>query len=342
MLTLSTLLLSASVIATSCGNDQKVQEKNTSVKVKEMIVGAVAASSDYNYSGTVEEENGTPLSFTMGGTITSIRVKVGDHVSKGQLIATVDPTSAKSSHNMAIAAKKQAEDAYQRLKQLHDKGSLPDIKWVEVQSKLDLAVSAERIASKNLSDCNLYAPSSGVVSEKNAEVGMNAAPGIPIAKLVTTQVMNVKVAVPEQDMAFMKIGQRAEILVPALQDKHYTGTVVEKGVVADPISRSYSVKIRISGLDKSLLPGMVTKVSLGAATHAATTITIPSRLLQLGDDNGYFVWVDDNGKAQRRTVMVGEFTASGVTIVDGLNAGDKVITEGQQKVCVGNQVVAIH
>lgn len=336
MLSVSALFFLASTLVTGCGSDQKAQEKNTAVKVKVMAVGETAAENGYNYTGTVEEENGTPLSFTMGGTITSIRVKVGDHVSKGQLIATVDPTSAKSSHQMAVAAKKQAEDAYQRMKQLHDKGSLPDIKWVEAQSKLDQAVSAESIARKNLGDCNLYAPSSGVVSEKLAEVGQNAAPGIAIAKLVTTQVMNVKVAVPEQDMANTKVGQRAEILVPALSDKHYTGFVVEKGVVADPISRSYNIKIRISNNDKPLLPGMVTKVSLGKAASAPTAITIPSRLLQLGDDNSYFVWVDDNGRARRQTVSVGEFTAGGVTIVGGLRPGDKVIVEGQQKVCAGN------
>lgn len=65
---------------------------------------------------------------------------------------------------------------------------------------------------------------------------------------------------------------------------------------------------------------------------------LPSRLLQLSDDNSYFVWVDEGGKAARRKVSVGGFTAKGVTIVSGLSQGDKVITEGQQKVCIGTKL----
>lgn len=343
MLSIGALCLSASILLVGCGKEQNAQKKESSVTVKEMAVGMTAASGDYNYSGTVEEENATSLSFTLGGTITSLKVKVGDRVSKGQLIATVDPASVKNAHAMALATKQQAEDAYQRMKQLHDKGSLPDIKWVEVQSQLQQAVSAEKIARKNLSDCNLYAPSSGVVSEKYAEVGQNAAPGIPIIKLVTTQVMNVKVSIPETEVAQIRTGQHADILVSALQDKHYAGHVIEKGVVADPISRSYNIKVRIDGSDRALLPGMVTKVSIGKASSETAAIILPSRLLQLGDDNSYFVWVDEGGKAMRRTVVCGEFTANGVTIIRGLSQGDKVITEGQQKVCNGcNVKVATH
>lgn len=305
--------------------------------MKEMTVGPAFEHTGCNYSGTVEEENGIPLSFTCGGTITSLTVNVGDRVRKGQLIASVDPTSARNSHDMALAALHQAEDAYARMKQLHDKGSLPDMQWVETQSKLSQAVSAEKIARKNLSDCNLYAPSAGVVSEKQAEVGQNAAPGIPVVKIVTVKRLNVKMSVPEQEMAGIKLKARADIQVPALHDRHYTGTVTEKGVVADPVSRSYSVKVLIDAPDEALLSGMVTKVAI-VTEPQDRSVVIPSNLLQLGDDNSYFVYVDEKGKARRRTVTCGEFTASGVVIISGLRQGDKVITEGQQKVYDGCEI----
>lgn len=126
------LVLLASSLLVSCGK-KEAQATVEPVKVKEMIVGEGGslphASADFDYSGTVEEENGSSLSFTTGGTITQLRVNVGDRVSKGQLIATVDPTSVRNNYDMAHAAKIQAEDAYKRMKQLHDKGSLPDIKW---------------------------------------------------------------------------------------------------------------------------------------------------------------------------------------------------------------------
>lgn len=378
------LMMLASSLLVSCGKKTEEQAKTEPVLVKEMIVGEGGLTADdsqvggmgapstgANYSGTVEEENGVALSFSMGGTIKQLRVKVGDHVHRGQLIASVDPTSVKNSFDMAHATRLQAEDAFKRMKQLHDKGSLPDIKWVEAQSQLQQAVSAENIARKSLSDCNLYAPMDGVISEKNAEVGQNAAPGMPIAKLVTTRVLNVKIAVPESEMAGIHVRQRAKIQVQALDGRWFSGYVIEKGVIADPITRSYSVKIRVEGAADGLLPGMVSNVSLAkiasssyaassntssgntsssstsssndssSAVGASSCIIIPASLIQLGDDNSNFVWVDEGGKAVRRTIICGEYVSNGVNIVSGLKYGDKLIVGGQQKVCTGTALKAI-
>ncbi len=339
-------LASASVALLSsllmgCGSNGNKQEEATGeVKVKVITVGAAdenlaaSASEDYNYSGTVEEESGASLSFLTGGTITQLKVKMGDRVRKGQLIATVDPTSIRNSYEMARTTKEQAEDAFKRMKQLHDKGSLPEIKWVETKSQLQQAVSAENIARKSLNDCSLYAPFDGVISEKYAEVGQIAAPGMPIAKLVTTSVLNVKISVPESELANVSVRQHAKVQVPALSNRQFEGYVVEKGVIADPISRSYSVKIRVNNASKDLLPGMVTGVSLDGGT-ASPAIVIPARLIQLGDDNSNFVWVDEGGKAVRRTVVCSDYRSNGVNIASGLKNGDKLIVEGQQKVCTG-------
>lgn len=95
-----------------------------------------------------------------------MHVHLGQQVNAGQLIATLDPTSMQNSYQAAQAVLEQAEDAYRRMKELHDKGSLPDMKWVEVQSKLEQARSMEQIAKRKLDDCRLYAPFSGIIAEK--------------------------------------------------------------------------------------------------------------------------------------------------------------------------------
>ena len=339
------MMVLASAVLTGCGKKTDgTADANEPVPVKEMVVGKGGLTADgqrtggTNYSGTVEEENGVALSFAMGGTIKQLRVKVGDRVRRGQLIATVDPTSVKNTYDMAHATRLQAEDAFKRMKQLHDKGSLPDIKWVEAQSQLQQAVAAENVAHKSLADCNLYAPIDGVISEKTAEVGQNAAPGVPIAKLVTTRVLNVKITVPESEMSQIHVRQRATIKVQALDGRCYDGYVVEKGVIADPMTRSYSVKIRVEGAADGLLPGMVSSVALIGAASSDAAVVIPARLVQLGDDNSHFVWVDEGGKAVRRTIVCGEYQSNGVTIVSGLGHADRLIVEGQQKVCSGTPV----
>ncbi len=341
---LTTIALLA-FLAVGCSKKQEAQTTAEAVKVKEITIGTDGATTSardaYGYSGTVEEENGSSLSFTTGGTILQLKVKVGDRVRKGQLIATVDPTQVKNTYEMAHATRMQAEDAYGRMKQLHGKGSLTELKWVEAQSQLQQAVAAEGIAKKSLADCALHAPFDGVVSEKYAEMGQNAALGMPIVKLVTTNVLNVKISVPESEMASVRVRQHARIAVQALGGKQYEGYVVEKGIVADPISRSYSVKIRVVGTSNALLPGMVSQVVLDrtdapmAGTAAKADVVIPAHLVQLADDNSNFVWVDEGGKAVRRTIVCGEYQSNGVSIVSGLKTGDRLIVEGQQKVSTG-------
>ena len=346
-----TVMALASLLLMGCGG--KKEEKGATqapTLVKEMIIGdETSATNDFNYSGTVEEETGTALSFSAAGTIKQLNVKVGDRVHKGQLIASIDPSNLQNSYEMAHTAKAQAQDAYKRFKNLHEQGSLSDIKWVEIQSKLQEAISAENIARKNLGDCNLFAPYDGIISERNAEVGQNVAPGIPVAKLVTTHILNVMISVPESEMAQVAIHQHAMIRVQALRGRIFRGYVTEKSIIADPISRSYAVKIRVEDATKDLLPGMVSEVSLtqNKSTSSNTrvgkaptpsNIIIPAPLIQLDDDNSNFVWLDEGGKAVRRSIVCGEYQSNGVEILSGLKPGDRLITEGQQKVCNGTPI----
>ena len=158
--------------------------------------------------GHRRKRNETALSFSSPGTIGQLNVKVGDRVRKGQPLATIDPQTSRNAYDMAHATRVQAEDAYRRMKQLHDKGSLSEIKWVEAQSQLQQAVAAENIARKNLDDCTLTAPCDGIVSETNGEPGQNVVPGPPVVKLVSTTLLNVVVSVPENEIARMRMANR--------------------------------------------------------------------------------------------------------------------------------------
>lgn len=326
-------LVSLPILMTNCQVKETASDnQEVSVKVKTMRVDSSEDQRVNKYSGTVEEASETALSFPVAGTIQEMRVRLGDRVTKGQLIATIDPSTMRNSHAVAKAALEQAEDAFRRMKELHDKGSLSEIKWVEIQSKLEQARSLEEIARKNLEDCRLYAPYDGVISEKMGESGLNVMPGVPVARLVSVNQLKVKVSVPETEISNIALSWEATIQVPALNDQCFKGTVIEKGIVANPLSRSYDVKIRIDNPDKSLMPGMVVKVGLRSPEEKRSFV-LPAYIVQLDENNRTFVWVNNGGKAQRRFVTCGDYTAHGVTVVSGLDAGDEVIVEGQQKVC---------
>ena len=334
---MATLLLI--LVLTGCRSNEDKPEALSPVKVKTMTVQSGTYATPKQYSGTVEEENGTSLSFATAGTIQAVHVRLGQQVRAGQLVATLDPASMQNSHLAAQAVLAQAEDAYRRMKELHDKGSLPDMKWVEVQSKLNQARSMEQIAKRKLDDCKLCAPFSGIIAEKNMEAGENVAPGMPVARLVTASALTVRISVPETEMSSVMAGQKAEVTITALGGETFTAKVIEKGVVASPLSRTYEVKLKLEKPDKAIMPGMVAEVSL--QPHKADSrplCVIPAHIVQIDEHNRSFVWSVRDGKAHKRVIVCDEYMADGVIVSSGLSANDSIIVEGQQKVCEGTEV----
>lgn len=334
----SLVLMLAAVLLTGCKDNNK-QLQTPPLPVKTMKVEATPGPGGQAFPGTIEETTGSVLSFAVGGTLKSVSVSTGTKVSKGQLIAVVDDATLRNAHDIAATTLRQAQDAYGRMKQLHDAGSLPEIQWVEVQSKLEQAQAAERIAKKSLHDSRLYAPFSGIISEKNAESGQNVLPGMPIVKLVKTQQVKVKVAVPENDIPNIKVGQQTVVTVQALGGKTFTGQIVEKGVTANPVTRSYEVKALLSNTTGELLPGMVCDASIASGKDTGTTIILPARIIQLDKNNRQFVWTVQNGKAHKCMIETGEVTDRGIVVTSGLSVGDEVITEGQQKVSEESKII---
>ena len=328
----------AILLCGSCQSKENKQETPKPVKVKPLFALPSNGTPANRYSGTVEEENGTPLSFALAGTVQAVYVHLGEQVDAGQLVATLDPSSLQHTHNAARATLKQAEDAYRRMKELHDKGSLPEIKWVEVQSQLEQARAMEQIAGKNLRDCELRAPSTGIITARGAEPGQNVLPGIAVARLAAASSSKVKIAVPETEISSITLGQKARICIPALGNRCFTGQVAEKGVVANPLSRSYEVIVRVKDSSAALMPGMVAEVTLASSEAEKTCLIIPARIVQLDEQNLTFVWTIESGKAHKCYIQCGEYTADGVMVVSGLSVDDQIIAEGQQKVCEGTEV----
>lgn len=325
-------------LVTACKEEKKVERTSVRVKVTSLIRNSYSPNI---YSGTVEEETGTSLSFEVSGTIEEMPVRVGQYVKAGQLIATVNPATLQNVYNAAEATLAQAKDAYGRMKQLHERGSIPEIQWVEVQSKLSQAESSERIAKKNLQDCRLTAPFSGVIIAKEMELGQSAMPGKLVVKLGKIEEVKVCIPIPESELDAIRLGSTAEIEVPALNSAVFTGTVTEKGIAANPVSHTYEVKIRVRNSDNKLMPGMVAKVTLERAGTSPDVMVLPGRCIGIDERNRNFVWTVNGSKARRKYVQCGKPLDEGMEILSGLAPTDSVIIEGQQKVSENMSVEVI-
>lgn len=338
MIVKGNILVAVATLLLFCGCGKKEAKKDeSSVKVGVTTVSVGDCSGSNEYVGTVEASSTTVLSFEIGGNITRLLVKEGDHVAKGQLLGTISPTTLKDSHYATQVTLRQAQDAYNRMKKLHAEGVISEIKWVEIETKLRQAEAAERIAKEQLSHTSLYAPFSGVVTSRQGDVGMNVLPDQPVYKLADVSRMDVCFSVPENDIAGVSLGEKAVVRVKAEGNAMYTGVVKEKGIAADDISHSYSVRLTIDGHGGCLLPGMVCSVAL--QKEATDGLIIPMGAVELDTDNSRFVWIVRNGRAYRRNVQVESFAGNGVRVVSGLSSGDRIITSGAQKVSEGMSVV---
>lgn len=326
-------------IVTLCGCQGKESLKGTNcVKVMTQSASQNEQGVLSLYSGTIEEESGSSLSFSGMGTVKRVYVDEGSMVGTGSLIAEIDPASVRNAYEATLAARKQAEDAYNRMKQLHDSGSLPEIKWIEVTSKLQQAVSSEQIARKSLTDCKLYAPYAGYIAKKSVEMGQNVASGVEVVRLVRIDRVKVKVSVPEEEIGDIQTGETAEVSVEALGGRTFCGKVTEKGVEANPLSRTYDVKVMLENMTHELLPGMVCDVSLKTSDLQMPTLMLPAQIVQIDVDNRPFVWTVVHEKAHKVYVSLGNNVGNCVEIIHGLSANDQVIVKGQQKVCEGTRV----
>jgi len=330
------LMVTVLMVLSSCSEKKQAAQEQT-VRVKVQQIQAEAVNGEQGFSGTIEEASGASLSFASTGTIKRIYVSAGQTVGAGQLIAELDPTTMQNAYTISKTALEQAQDTYNRMKELHDSGSLPEMQWISIENQLKSAVASEAMAKKSLADTKLYAPFSGFIASKDAEIGQNAIPGMSIVKLVSIGSVKVKISVPEDDIQRISKGSSMKIIVPALGNRQFEGRVSERGVSADPRSRTYEVKATINNHDGQLLPGMICQAFTNYM-QGATGVFVPANLVQLDSDNKTFVWVVNGGKALKREIFISGETAQGAQVSGGLSDGDQLIVAGQQKVSNGMKV----
>lgn len=318
--------------------ERKEQKQNcySVIPIEYEVVGQTSEEVYRNYVGAVSSEVEIPLVFVYGGTLVELYVHNGQAVRKGDIIAKVDDTSAKSLHETALATLRQAQDGYERLKKVYDDGGISEVRWVQMETDLEKARQSEISTRKHLEQCTLYASQDGVISMDKHLVGENVSPMRTFCKIIDLRKMNVDFSVPEREIQFVKKGDVAFADIPSLGLKNIELEVVDKSIVANSFGHTYDVKTRVvSDNAKEILPGMVAKIRMTAT--ALSGIVIPSSCVQTVAD-GIAVWVVENGKAFRRNIVPSDFVKNGVIVKSGLNHGDTIVTAGYQKLYNGAKV----
>ena len=334
----SLLVIAPAWLLCSCNNNKNHAVKSPT-RVKTEIVSQGHGGTGQTYVGIVEENEATAVSFTGMGIVQRVLVSEGQSVHRGQLLAIMDDTQARNILTSAEAQMTQANDALQRYGMLHENGSLPEVQWVEIQSKVAQAKSQLEIAKKNLSDCKLYAPVSGIIGRKNVNAGETALPSQSVVTILNIGTVKVKVGIPENEMS--RIGSRTPTTIKVeAANAVVRGGTIEKGVQADALTHTYDIRINVPNCNRRLLPGMVANVSFGGNDHFLGSIcSLPITAVQKKTDGSLFVWtIGKDSTAHRTAVTIGGTSGNRIAITSGVNEGQHVITEGYQKLSEGSKV----
>ena len=329
------------IIASSC-SEKKESAAKAPTRVKTEVISTLSSHANgQTYVGIVEEQEATAVSFTGMGVVKRVLVSEGQAVSRGQLIAEMNDTQARNLLSGAEAAMTQANDALQRYGMLHDNGSLPEVQWVEIQSKVAQAKSQLEVAKKNLADCRLVAPVSGIIGRKQIGAGETALPSQAVATILNISNVKVKVSIPEAEVGSISSNTSSIIKVEAI-GRSYEGGRIEKGVQADAMTHTYDIRIHVPNGDRKLLPGMVASVQFTAEIpqHTEQAATLPVTAVQKKADGSLFVWtIAKDSTAHRSPVVIGSTQGNRITINSGLSNDQRVVTEGYQKLSEGTKVI---
>ena len=336
-----TLLLTVLSIV-SCTEKKKV--KDFIQPCKTMVVTQCTLENKWYYVGEVNAKTSTGVGFKLPGTVTNVYVNEGDPVVKGQLLAELDPQDMQNSYDMARATLNQAEDAMRRVEMMHSEQSVSDLKYVEVQTKLEQARSMYASAKKRLADTKLYAPVSGVIGKRGIEVGENYGMALSAFTILNIDEVEVKIPVPEREIPNIKKGDKAKIYVLALGDSTYYNARIDAiGVSSDPLTHSYEARLKVKNPHHKLMQGMVCNVQLWPKSEQGRKgFILPVTAVKLNPGDDYYVWVVRKGKAYRQSVSVGMYSKDGVIVYGGINDGEHVIIEGQSKICDGQTVKEVN
>ena len=333
------MLLSALLICSCTG--KKEQEAKAPIRVKTEVASTATSVNGQTYVGMVEEQEATAVSFTGMGVVKRVLVNEGQAVAKGQLIAEMDDTQARNLLSGAEAQMTQANEALERFKMLHDAGSLPEVQGVEIQSKVAQAKSQLDVAKKNLADCRLVAPVSGIIGKKMIGAGETALPSQAVVSILDISSVKVKVAIPEAEIGGISGNTSSIIKVEAIGSS-FEGGRIEKGVQADALTHTYDIRINVANRERKLLPGMVASVSFGSEKSEVKTeqLSMPVTAVQKQADGSLFVWtIEKDSTAHRTTITTGETLGNRIVVTTGISEGERIVTEGYQKLSENTKVI---
>ena len=323
----SLLILSTVLIMASCG--QKTTELQTVIveeapKVTVTKVHAENVAQLSTYPTTVEADVVNNITPQTASRIKDILVEVGDHVRKGQKLATMDAI------NLEKIRLQVANDSieYGRTKELYEIGAAS-------QSNFEAITLAYEVSKKSyanlLENTILTSPISGIITARNYDEGDMYAMAQPLFVVQNITPVKMLINISESNYSKVKKGMEVELAADAFPGETFKGKVNLVYPTIDPRSHTFPVEIIVDNKDEKLRPGMFTRVTINYGTNYRVVVPDSAVLKQVGADDKYVYVLNDDNTVTYTPVKVGIRMGDRYEIISGLDDGDIIVTSGQTR-----------
>ena len=341
---LAALLVGLAVLLNACsgGEEPLAMASEQPVKVVPVAVKTLAAEDlveTFTLPASLEAWEDLTLAAEIAGPVRKVNFEEGDRVSAGSVLLAIDSENLQS--NLAREEKNHAVTArkVERYRQLRQEGLVSQQELDELQNSLTAAAANLQTSRIQLAKSTLKAPVSGVVDRLLVDRGEYVEVGKPLLRLVQVDRLKVIVDVPEKDVAFLKTGQRVQVIPATINNRPVepvTGTIAHIAFSADERTRTYRTKILVENPTEHLRPGMIVRAEF-VRQQIPQAIAVPMyAVLDRGGEKQVFV---AEGEVARRVVVkTSNALGEQLVITEGLEPGMQLVVKGQQLLAEGSLI----
>ncbi len=282
------------------------------------------------------------LSFKTGGIIREIFVREGEAVTGGQVLAELDLSEIRAQVNQARIGLEKAERDLSRARNLYEDSVATLEQYQNARSAYELAQSQKEVAEFNLRHSRIKAPADGKIQKILVEDGEMIAPGHPAILFGSTaNDWVVRVALADKDVVKLSPGDSATVTMDAFPGRVFAASVWELGSVADPVTGTYEVEVRVPGELPGFRTGFISRVRI-YPEESTRSLVVPIESLLEASDLTARVYVYRDGMARSRRIKTGSIYGEVVEVKEGLQEGELVVTEGARYIRGDSEVQVVN
>jgi len=357
------------LVTVGCGSNKPLQQPPQGVQAQAIVQGTGTDAAALRFSAVVAPDSEVPLTFRIPGYVAALKqvrgqdgrmrdIAEGDPVSRGAVLVRirsaeyedkVHQASSQAAAAEAVAVKAKLD--FDRATHLYDSQSLTKPEFDSARAQYDSSQeqlkSARALTSEaqiGLRDTSLVAPFNGQIVKKSVELGAFVGPGVPVFALANTDTVKIIVGVPDIVIHAVKVGQPVEVAIDAFPARSFHARISRKSSAADTVTRNFEVEIAIPNHDHLLKAGMIGSLQLANVDGAnrASALTVPLSAVVEAKDGKYGVFVVSNSTGEEmahlHSVEIGSVNGTEISVVSGLQAGDRIITTGANLLKDGQRV----